>query len=445
MKTYRFSPHAAEPPSSPGRNPLHALASVLKSMLLIAGGAHPKTIIDHCPPNEVLNVMIRGLALLASCSFTGFSLYAAATTVLNDGHFNIFILLASLGIGAFIGVIDNLALYRAPLFALGVAELANTGVTISTPTNYANLSGRIVRLRIGQGVVLGLLTGVFLMLFAVSSSIATRSDADFMAANKANAVEMSKPYDAQIGRATDAVAAQQGLVANLTRQISSLRQRMVGPQRQAASSANDSREAKFEKDLGDANTKLDGLKATLAKLVDGRNAAVMKAIESAPNRVLRREGFLGQLVTLQEMVADNPLLLLFLVPILLVSLGLDLAPVIAKSLYICSSYAAFTALDHFERVVKISHEGAERLAPYQREEQRTPGEPRAAGGILPDEMFGPPVPANDNMVHANENEASLAKAPPAEPAKRKRGRPTLEEVARRAMLNGQSGKPGDVA
>jgi hypothetical protein len=144
------------------------------------------------------------------------------------------------------------------------------------------------------------------------------------------------------------------------------------------------------------------------------------------------------------MVSDNPFLLLFLVPILLVSLGLDLAPVIAKSLYIPSSYAALVTLDHFERVVKLAHEGAERLAQYQREEERTRDEPREADGILPDEMYGPHLPGNDNIFHANENAASLAKAAPIEPAKRKRGRPTLEELARRAMLNGQSGKPGDV-
>ena len=373
MRTYRFSPHAPEPPPSPGVDPLRTFISLLQSLLLIAGGANPKTIIEHCPPNEVLNVMVRGLALLASCSFTGFSLYAAATTVLNGGHFSIFVLLAALGIGAFIGVIDNLALYRAPLTALGVAELANTGVTISTPIQYANLSGRIVGLRIGQGVVMGLLSGLFIMLWAVSSSIASRSDSDFMVANKANAVEMSKPYDAQIARATEAVAVQQGLVTTLTRQVSSMRQRMIGSKSQAPSAASDIREAKFEKELGEANTKLESLKAAQAKLVDGRNAAVMKAIGTAPNHVLRREGFLGQLATLEEMVAENPFLLLLLVPILLVSLGLDLAPVIAKSLYIPSSYAALVALDHFERVVKLAHEGAERLARYQREEDRIAG------------------------------------------------------------------------
>ncbi len=445
MKTYRFSPHAPEPPPSQGVHPMHTFSSLLKSLLLIAGGAHPRTIIEHCPPHEVWNVMMRGLALLASCSFTGFSLYAAATTVLNGGHFSIFVLLAALGIGAFIGVIDNLALYRAPIVALGFTELANTGVTISTPTNYTSLSGRIVGLRIGQGVVLGLLSGVFLMLFAVSSSIATRSDFDFMLANKSNSVEMSKPYDAQIGRATDAVAVQQGLVTGLTRQITSMRQRMMGPKGQAQSAVSDVRVAKFEKDLGEANTKLDGLKASLAKLVDGRNAAVMKAIETAPNHVPRREGFLGQLVTLQEMVSENPLLLLFLVPILLVSLGLDLAPVIAKSLYIPSSYAALVTLDHFERVAKLAHEGAERLERYQREEDRTADKLAETDQILPDEMFGPPWPANENLFHANENETSLTEAAPTQPAKRKRGRPTNEELARRAMLNGQADHPGDIA
>ncbi len=126
----------------------------------------------------------------------------------------------------------------------------------------------------------------------------------------------------------------------------------------AADTSSSTQLAALEQKRLDENARLDHLKTDGASLMEGRNAAVQKAIDSAPNHKPKRDGILGRLMALDALLTENPKLLFIVLAIEFVALGIDLAPVFAKSIYVPSKYAAVIALEHLQQTAALARQGA---------------------------------------------------------------------------------------
>jgi hypothetical protein len=414
---HRFSYSAAPVQQEPPK------IGLLCTALLMAGGVHPQTMIERCGTQEIFNTKIRGAILILSCLFTALSFCTVAHLAVGSGSFSFGLALASVGLAALIGTTDNYVWYCSSIYSQGLTELANAGLQIQAPVNSS--STRLVfALRVLQGATLGLLSGLFLTVAANITDINARIESDYLYENRFAAAEVSKPIDAEIARASDAVTAQNAQVGALTRQVVALQtetRRAVSAGRRTSNVSAPALETQlvaFERKRTDETAKLDELKGRLAKLVAGRNEAVMKAIETAPQHSPRRDGFLGKLNALDAITRENPKLLLMILALELIALGMELAPVLAKQRYVPSTYAAIVTLEQLTATASLAHDGAKRLAQYDEDEARKTS---VAGH---GDAEGAPHAANSNSPHANNNHRDAAHgADPATVSKRKRGRP----------------------
>jgi hypothetical protein len=149
----------------------------------------------------------------------------------------------------------------------------------------------------------------------------------------------------------------------MSRQLQSLRQNDVrraidaGRRKGAVvEPASSPQIATLEKTLTEESAKRDALKTALDK-VENRNEAIEKAILSAPYHKPKRSGLSGQIEALSAISRDNPKLLILIIAFELISLALELGPMVCAAVYIPSALAARVALEHFIEVRRTARSG----------------------------------------------------------------------------------------
>jgi hypothetical protein len=111
----------------------------------------------------------------------------------------------------------------------------------------------------------------------------------------------------------------------------------------------------YKQSLAEARDKLNALEAQLRELVNGRDAAIQAAVETAPDYVPYDDGLLHRIVVLEQIVNSDRNVFLMVLLIDLTALGLELAGVLAKlTVYIPSSYNALLVHDTTLRIDEIA-------------------------------------------------------------------------------------------
>jgi hypothetical protein len=415
-------PHSfSYPPSPPQDEPPKTRR--LSKALLTAGGVHAETMIALGHSQEISDTKIRGAIGIGSASVIALGFGTVSHLALGDGSFNPWLTIGSAALAFFVGVTDNYAFYRASIPEQGELELAKVGLSISTMEKTRSSSFFGLPLRVAQGATLGALSGLFVVVAANITDVNARIESDYLHENRVAATTVSKPIDAEIGRATAAVTAQTAQVTTLAKQVTALQSRAVSPGRRdsiVSTPALESQLVAFEGKRADAEAKLEDLNRKLAKLVAGRNEAVLKAIETSPEHSPRRNGFFGKINALGAMTRDDPKLLAITLALDFVFLCMELAPVIAKQRYIPSAYAAYVTLEQYVATVRLAKNGADRLAAFE----------QGDCAVGPGERVRPDVPAS-SVVGSNLSKekklddvtAGSNGGTPLSTMKRKRGRP----------------------
>ena len=182
----------------------------------------------------------------------------------------------------------------------------------------------------------------------------------------------------------------------------------------------------FEAALKAENAKLTSLKDELATLTEGRERAIRKAVEDAPDHVNRQTGFLAQIVALEHMSEEDRKIAFVILLIDFVSFGFELAAVLAKvTSYVPTTYAALLARDAYMTAVRVADAMMAELNPIESKDD--PGPEISSQDAPPP----PPQPTGP---------ASPPAAPSIDPAtqspKRGRGRPRKNPVSP-TVVNGQ--------
>jgi hypothetical protein len=198
---------------------------------------------------------------------------------------------------------------------------------------------------------------------------------------------------------------------NIDKQLDAARSRLADLRKKApvASETTEQRThnqlSSFQGSLNAENDKLSKLKDELAKLIEGREDAIRKAIERAPDHVGLDDGFLTQIAVLERIAQEDRKIAAIILLIDLVSFGFELAAVLAKvTSYVPTTYSALLASGGFMRVVEIVEDMTGRLKDL---DDKAPKEPEDQPSDKP--LDGLP----------GESAAAIPEPPP----KRKRGRP----------------------
>jgi hypothetical protein len=182
----------------------------------------------------------------------------------------------------------------------------------------------------------------------------------------------------------------------------------------------------FQKDLDAETAKLADLKKRLAALIAGREDAIRRAVESAPDHVNYDDGFLARIRVLGQIAREDTKIASVIILIDIVSFGFELAAVLAKvTSFVPTAYAAFLARDAYLRVVRIVDEITSELKTIDGWDPKWPEllSPESAGGepdakLMPD----PQPPAGPNN-------------PNPQPLKRGRGRPRKHPLPGQPLNN----------
>lgn len=209
----------------------------------------------------------------------------------------------------------------------------------------------------------------------------------------------------------------------VTKALTAARARLEALRSQAPATDDQARERAhgqlpgFETALAAETKKLTDLKAELATLTAGRDAAINSAIDNAPDHVAHDDGFLAQLKVLEDMAEQDHKILAVLLLVDFVSFGFELAAVLGKiTSFLPSTYALMLAKDAYMRGVRTVDDMLEELD--RRNLAR--GEPTGGEGEPP--LGGTPQGGAGGMSNGTTNcPCGLLALPP--PAKRKRGRP----------------------
>jgi Domain of unknown function (DUF4407) len=172
----------------------------------------------------------------------------------------------------------------------------------------------------------------------------------------------------------------------------------------------------FEKSLRDETAKLEGLKKELAEPTANRENKIRDAVLKAPDHARRDDGFLGQLIVLQQIAEENSKIAAVILLIDIVSFGFELAAVLAKvASYVPTTYATLLARDSYMRDVRIVDDMTFQLKmideqDHNRADGNTLKNPETGGfGAGVKDAIDPPTPTNGSGTPT--------------PPKRKRGRP----------------------
>ena len=167
----------------------------------------------------------------------------------------------------------------------------------------------------------------------------------------------------------------------------------------------------FEKALDAEKAELLRLNDKVANLTRGRESAIRRAIEDAPNHVSAENGFLAQLSELERIAQKDSIIAVVIIGIDVVSFGLELLAVLSKlTTYVPTTYAALLAKEAYLQAVRT----AEDIAAEVKRIDNPPG-------IVP-----PDTPPDDNEgsgAASRPDPFANSSDPLSQPAKRPRGRP----------------------
>jgi hypothetical protein len=220
-------------------------------------------------------------------------------------------------------------------------------------------------------------------------------------------------YRAAVQQLTDARARAQEITKQLNAardRLDALRKRIPPPDDTSRQRSREQRLA-FEKRLDAENAELSKLKEELAKLTRGRESAIRRAIENAPDHVGAENGFLAQLSELEH-IAQKDAWIVFVIGLIdVVTFGLELSAVLAKvTSYVPTTYAALLARDAYMQAVRTVDDMTAELKTIDNSPDVVPSD------TPPDDQQGPGASSGPDPF-ANSND------PPPQPAKRPRGRP----------------------
>lgn len=168
----------------------------------------------------------------------------------------------------------------------------------------------------------------------------------------------------------------------------------------------------FQKNLDAETAKLADLKNQLAALIAGREDAIRRAVERAPDHVGYDDGFLARIRVLGQIADEDAKIASIIILIDIVSMGFELAAVLAKVTgYVPTAYAAFIARDAYLRVVRIVDEIMSELKTIDGWDPKWP------------ELLDPDKPTGDEPEAKLVPDVEPPKGPNVQPPKRGRGRP----------------------
>jgi hypothetical protein len=220
-------------------------------------------------------------------------------------------------------------------------------------------------------------------------------------------------YRAAVEQLTNARARAQEITKQLNAardRLDALRKKIPPPDDTSRQRSHEQRLV-FERTLDAENAELSKVKNELAKLTHGRESAIRRAIENAPDHVGAENGFLAQLAEL-ERIAQKDTWIAFIIGLIdVVSFGLELSAVLAKvTSYVPTTYAALLARDAYMQAVRIVDGMTAELKTIDNSPDIVPSD------TAPDYKEGNgAVSGPDPFANSND--------PPAQPPKRPRGRP----------------------
>jgi hypothetical protein len=404
-------------------------ASGIQRFLASIGGA-PRRFHSEMTPQDFGN--FAGLGMLAvgsGCTeFVGFNVLGHA--LYGDTLSSPAITAVALPAAICITVVDVCIFYRFPLHRLGLKELSRAGLR---STAIGSLGSKIATgLRVCGCITTGAVVGFFLSLAAYSADISNQITADYLADNRGIADQAATVYDGLIKRATETVENEMAASRDLERQISSQQQSdareiQKARRRNWAMPAANPQLAALEARRAGLSGQLEKHKGELDGLIASRNPNILKAIDTSPNHKPKPEGELGRIKAFVKILEQNPGLLIVVAGIELIALGLTLAPALAHSIYVPSSFAARMALEHLKTVTRMAREGAILMAAAQQQQDK-PGddaEPEAIG-MPADPPPHSPAPATGAVPAREPAPEAPPTAPmivPTEAPRRRRGRP----------------------
>jgi hypothetical protein len=110
----------------------------------------------------------------------------------------------------------------------------------------------------------------------------------------------------------------------------------------------------FEKNLNAENGELSRLRDELTNLTHGREQAIRRAIENAPDHVGSEDGFLARISELEHIAQKDTKIAIVIGLIDVISFGFELAAVLAKvTSYVPTTYAAVLARDAYMSSIRI--------------------------------------------------------------------------------------------
>jgi hypothetical protein len=376
-------------------------------ILIMIAGADWKILTAQCPEDIG---KIKAIALLPVSVFMLTS--AILTLVTNSlfgepGHFSFGLMAGSVGFAFVILLCDSYVFLRCSWIQAGLDELG-----IPLPRGQRAKVIFFLANRILLAVCWAYVIGTCFALLVYGKDIATRIETDYLRQNAAIVAQVSLPIDAQIRSADEAVRMQIAGISALSKQVSALRQteayRFRVGRKGKLDPEFDNGVRSFESRLSDENARLANLKLQAARLVQDRNAAIRKAVDSAPNHVPYNDGFLARLKVLGQIASEDWKVALLIFALESVCVGTELAPILAKLFgYNPTVYSVIVGREFVTRVSQISDEmtrelevDAVTLSGFPTGRPANDNDPRHDGG----------TPTNDNVA-------------PEQPVKRKRGRP----------------------
>jgi predicted nucleic acid-binding Zn-ribbon protein len=162
------------------------------------------------------------------------------------------------------------------------------------------------------------------------------------------------------------------------------------------------------------NAKLANLKDELARLTAGRETAIRRAMENAPDYVPLKAGLLTQLSELEHIAEEDHKIALIIVLIEVVAFGIEISAILCKiTAFVPTTYSALLMRESFMCSVKIVDEMTANLKVVEEREVESPD-------LVPAEP--PSEVGEDPTPGALTPDAGPIDQPP-QPPKRKRGRP----------------------
>jgi hypothetical protein len=120
--------------------------------------------------------------------------------------------------------------------------------------------------------------------------------------------------------------------------------------------------ATVDSSLTEQNAKLAATRPELTQLVQNRESAISKAVETEPSYVTKDTGFLARIVALKRIAADDREIAIVILLIELTSFAFELAAVLVKvTSFVPTTYATLLARDAYLRAVVLARRLAEEL------------------------------------------------------------------------------------